>query len=762
MFLMNALFRRRILHSVRAFASAAAASAATRTVLLGALLSVLMSANAFAAFSSNVTLSSSLNPSTVVDNVTFTAVAHSSAYDFRQPLGFGLSANQTVFLRYDLSNATFLSTVGVSQLTDVTTPANVLAAIVAQGGGVGDAFVVFQITAGATGVPFADIFSFVTPGLNTPVVSTAAISYSLHGTSFSAAGATPNNTAVLISTGPFGLSGLLTTVVPTGTFAFQVDSVSIPGCAAVPLVNATAQCTTIVATAGNRAIAVNYSGDGNYAASGGTLAGGQVVHIALNATVPAATYKTPYTFTFTATGSVGTTVFSALDPLPVGLSLSAAGVLSGTPTVTGSGSYRIAVLDANGSTGLQSYLQIVNPAPQTITFTLPPSVYAGTQIPIGATVSSGLVLNYTINTPNVCAVVGNKLRFIGVGSCSVVANQAGNVFYAAANSVLAATVVQAAVSPHEIRIRSSQAQAQSQTGRLANGQIQFTADTDPGAAFRLLATVDFDGNHTMDLLYQNTTQGVFGDVRVWKDFLPANDSLLRNVKLVWDVQAVGDLDGDGFGDLVWRYMQDGTPDTGVSYVWFSNGNAISEVRKRGGAPLSWTLLGARDLNDDGAADMVYLSPDGQIRVLMATAGRSCANFAAGSIPAGYTALRLADFTGNQHGDILIRNATTGDVRLLMLDATALTLPPSTANPNDPNASCTSTTAVVANTVQVMPSTQVGWTLYATADFSGKGIADIVWRQPDGTLTLWAMAAGGVPNITANVGTAPAGFTVFQP
>ncbi len=749
MFSLNAFFRRH--------------TSCARVVSLSARvigsLCILLSANAFAAFSSSTSLSSSLNPSTAVDNVTFTAVAHSTAYDIRQSLGFGISSSQAGFIRYDLVNATFSSVVTASQLTDVTNGANV-SVTVGQGGRVGDSYVVFNLTAGPSGTPVSDILSFVTPGLNAPNPGNASVFFSQHGSAFSSSGANPPNTDLLISNGPIALQSQLTTVVPTGTMQFQLNGLTIAGCAALPLSAATAQCSLTIGTAGSPVVTANYSGDGNYAGSLGTLSPVQVVRIALNATIPPATYKTPYSFTFTPVGNTGATTYSAPDGLPNGLNLSAAGVLSGTPTVVGSGAFRIAVQDAAGATGVQSYLQVINASPQSITFSMAPSVYAGTQLTLNGVASSGLAVSYTTNTPLTCYVIGNNvLRFSYPGSCSVVANQAGNVFYGAANSVLVATVVQSAVGPHEIRVRSPQAQAQLQVGRLVGNQIQFTADVDPGPAFRLLGTVDFDGNRTTDLLYQNTTQGTFGDVRVWKDFLPANDSLVRNVKLVWDVQATGDLDGDGLGDLVWRYMQDGTPDTGVSYVWFSNGSGVSEVRKRGGAPLNWTLLGARDLNYDGAADMVYISPDNQIRVLMATAGRSCANFSAGAIPAGFTALRFADFSGNQRGDILIRNAATGEVRLLSLDATALILPPSTANPNDPNASCTSTTATVAVSSLNMPATPATWTFYASADFNGDGIADVVWRQPDGTLTLWMMNPSGSPTVYANVGSAPVGFTV---
>jgi hypothetical protein len=301
----------------------------------------------------------------------------------------------------------------------------------------------------------------------------------------------------------------------------------------------------------------------------------------------------------------------------------------------------------------------------------------------------------------------------------------------------------------------SPAAAQLQAGRLVNNQFQFTALTDPGANYRIVAAVDLDNNGKAELIFQDTTQGDFGDVSVWRDFNSANRFLLRSVKRVWDVQAVGDLDGDGFGDLVWRYTVVDSPDTGVSYIWFINGSSVAQVRKRGGAPLTWTLLGAADLNGDKALDMIYVSPDNQIRVLMATPSRTCANLSAGSVPTGYTALKFGDFTGGKRGDMLVRNNATGAVQLLSLSAAGLTLPPYAGAPDDPNASCTASSLVVSSSARTLPATDPSMQFYAAGDFNGDGILDIVWLNSDGTLTLWLMQANGAsPVVVAKAGTAP--------
>jgi hypothetical protein len=307
-----------------------------------------------------------------------------------------------------------------------------------------------------------------------------------------------------------------------------------------------------------------------------------------------------------------------------------------------------------------------------------------------------------------------------------------------------------------------------QAGRLTNNTFVWSGSSilNPGQNFRMLGAVDFAGTGKSDLAALQTTPlnaSGQGDARLYRNFDIAGGGLsLRLVKPAWDVQAVGDLDGDGFGDLVWRFQgqSPNIDDQGVSYIWFTDGSGVTQVRKRGGAPLTWKLLGAADLNGDNAADMIYVSPDNVVRVLMATPSRTCANLSGGTIPAGATAIKLADFTGNRRGDILARNSSTGAITIISLSAAGLTLPAYTGAPDDPNASCTGSSLSVTQTATYTFASNPTWSIFATGDFDGDGIFDIVFMQPDRTLTMWKMGANGAQPTVFNAGTAPSNFSPF--
>ncbi len=85
---------------------------------------------------------------------------------------------------------------------------------------------------------------------------------------------------------------------------------------------------------------------------------------------------------------------------------------------------------------------------QTITFPQPPDtpLDAGS-VQLNATASSGLPVSYSSSTPAVCAISGVQAVLAAVGTCTITANQAGDMAYAPAPAVTASFAVTPAATP---------------------------------------------------------------------------------------------------------------------------------------------------------------------------------------------------------------------------------------------------------------------------------------------------------------------------
>ena len=93
---------------------------------------------------------------------------------------------------------------------------------------------------------------------------------------------------------------------------------------------------------------------------------------------PAAVLNTAYSDTLTAAGGTAPYTWSVNSgTLPAGLTLSSAGVLSGTPTATGSSTFTVNVIDANNGIATTSITLVVTSS-VTFTFPPPPSGVVGT------------------------------------------------------------------------------------------------------------------------------------------------------------------------------------------------------------------------------------------------------------------------------------------------------------------------------------------------------------------------------------------------
>gem|GEM_PF-615807 len=282
-----------------------------------------------------------------------------------------------------------------------------------------------------------------------------------------------------------------------------------------------------------------------------------------------------------------------------------------------------------------------------------------------------------------------------------------------------------------------------QVGRWNGSAISFTPVLDLGAGWDILGLGDFTGIGKTGIVSRDAA----GQVRFDLSIPTVGATIPRSTKLDWTVEAVGDFDGDGKSDILWRYLKPGTNDSGVTFAWFMEGATlistanvnVNEVKHRGGAPLSWNLVGTTDLDADGLADIVWVSPANDIRALMGKGGRTWSNQKIGIVPPGYVLFKLGDINGDGKGDLLFRNAQ-GNVKAWLMDGIT----------------------VLAEID--LPTTQADWTFFASGDFDGNNTMDIVWQKSDGTLVVWLMNSNAptAPSIFNNAGAVPTGYVNVEP
>ncbi len=225
--------------------------------------------------------------------------------------------------------------------------------------------------------------------------------------------------------------GAAPTIVMGGTGTVSASTTS--GLALSITSSTPAVCTIIDntvtgVTAGTCSIIANQAGDANYnaATKTQTLNIGKANQNVSFGAAPTIIYKGTGTALATATSTLAV-IFTAATPAICTVSGSiVTGVTVGTCTITasqaGSGNY-------NAATQTQSFP--IGKADQnsgTISFS-PTSILKGGTTTVSATASSLLAVDFTSATPGICSVSGSTVTGIAAGSCTIVADQAGNANY---------------------------------------------------------------------------------------------------------------------------------------------------------------------------------------------------------------------------------------------------------------------------------------------------------------------------------------------
>ena len=143
------------------------------------------------------------------------------------------------------------------------------------------------------------------------------------------------------------------------------------------------------------------------------------------------------TYTVTATGG------ASGNPVTFSTSTSSVCTVTGSKVSFAAGGTCTVLADQAGNASYEAAPQAtqsfsVSKAAQAITFTSasPAPAYLYGMYAVGVTGgASGNPVVISVSPPNVCTVNGNVVRFVGVGTCTIAANQGGNAAYEAAAQV---------------------------------------------------------------------------------------------------------------------------------------------------------------------------------------------------------------------------------------------------------------------------------------------------------------------------------------
>jgi FG-GAP-like repeat len=273
---------------------------------------------------------------------------------------------------------------------------------------------------------------------------------------------------------------------------------------------------------------------------------------------------------------------------------------------------------------------------------------------------------------------------------------------------------------------------------------------------------DFDRDGKADVLWQSTDGR--GEVILWMmngasivPFEPViPPATVPSAYQMWDmgsfptfsVVGTGDFQGSGLGGILWKDNSDNYA------MWIVDGASRQVIASGalGNLPSSqWRVAGTADFDGDGAYDILWQSPAGDLAIwfMQGIGIKSVAGV--GNVGPSWIVVGTGDFNGDGEGDILFRYNTPN-------------------NAGDPN---NGTVAIwLMNRAQQASSGSFGvistnWSAVLTGDYNRDGKSDIVWyynnlsnpNDPsNGTTSLWFMNGLMIAS-TGSLGIIPTNFQI---
>jgi hypothetical protein len=179
-----------------------------------------------------------------------------------------------------------------------------------------------------------------------------------------------------------------------------------------------------------------------------------------------------------------------------------------------------------------------------------------------------------------------------------------------------------------------------------------------GPDWKIVTVTDLNGDGTADILWRHST----GVVYAWymsPDATVASVQALGSVDpTTWKFAGAGHFDGNATSDVVWTYEVPG-PLFGVSYVWQMGATSVTAVTALG-SDGGKSLVKVGDFDGDGASDLLWRDvATGANDIWYMNGTAVSATQVMPSVAAGYEAAAAVDFDADGKTDLLWHLPSTG-------------------------------------------------------------------------------------------------------
>jgi hypothetical protein len=130
--------------------------------------------------------------------------------------------------------------------------------------------------------------------------------------------------------------------------------------------------------------------------------------------------------------------------------------------------------------------------------------------------------------------------------------------------------------------------------------------------WRIEGLGDFNGDERSDILWRHANGEVYLGVSSFSPFgsmAALEGQSLGPVDLAWAIAGVGDFNGDDLSDVLWRHS------SGEVYLWsttYYNGAATMTGQSLGVVANDWSIADIGDLNGDGRSDVLWRRTNGDV------------------------------------------------------------------------------------------------------------------------------------------------------